>query len=240
MKEPIEFTMIANSPAIDSSRPDSSSNGTAVEGGLDERRRIAQELHDGLGCTLALAQLLSDALPNKDCTRARELRSLLRQAQWELRALLNNLVPEFLLQQGLASAIRQLVERCNRYANVELKLELPDSNALWNSLATGLQIHIFRLVQELLHNAIQHSDTPQGTLSFHFQNTHLLLRFEDGGRAMPSDAVPFFLRERVLTLGGELRLKQRKDGKEIHLLIPLKAEQPNTHSKNESRENCRP
>ncbi|RMF28876.1 MAG: hypothetical protein D6765_05320 [Bacteroidetes bacterium] len=234
--------MIPNASAMTAPLQEGTPDEKILAAGLEERRRIAQELHDGLGCTLALAQLLSDALPNRDCTRARELRNLLRQAQWDLRALLNNLVPEYLLQQGLSASIRQLVERCSRFADIQLELTLDDPCGRAGNLPAELQIHIFRLVQELLHNVIQHASNPTCTLHLQFENTHLVLCYQDQGKPLPAGATPFFLQERVRRLGGELRCHQLQDSKQFTIRLPLQtAEKINPPlSKNRSRENCRP
>jgi signal transduction histidine kinase len=132
--------------------------------GDDERRRIARELHDGVGQLLAAISMnnaIVQEQPYKlDSAAARafsENVSLVKQINREIRTLSHLLHPPLLDVAGLASAIRWYVDGFSERSRIKVDLDLPDQLA---RLSDEMEIAIFRMIQECLTNIHRHSVTP--------------------------------------------------------------------------------
>lgn len=123
-----------------------------------ERRRLGQELHDNLGQRLAASTFLAGTLarrlqpPHPSAEMARRLASLCQQATREARSLAHGLFPTDLETGGLDRALLRLGRELEQVYPVRCRLDLHDCG-----FAPGdPSIHVYRIVQEALHNAIRH------------------------------------------------------------------------------------
>ncbi|HEX8528674.1 MAG TPA: GAF domain-containing sensor histidine kinase, partial [Cytophagales bacterium] len=154
----------------------------------NERRRIAEELHDGLGYMLSTLKLnltsLDEGAPDRPEVQGRFLGNslrLLEDAFRELKAISNNLMPDLLFQSGLLVAVEDLCRKVNdtgklgvafRHFNVPRKLR------------KDFEIEVFRIVQEILNNTIKHAGARQLELQFLAEPDAdtLVITTEDDGR----------------------------------------------------------
>jgi signal transduction histidine kinase len=143
----------------------------------EERRQIAQELHDGVGQRLVGLGLLAASLRQElaarglpEATRVAELVQSLDESRNEVRALTRGLLPVQIDADGLMSALEDLAARYRVMANVECRFvcEQPVP-MLDNTTAT----HLFRIAQEAVSNAIEHG-----------RASRLTITLEDGGRVV--------------------------------------------------------
>jgi two-component system NarL family sensor kinase len=148
-----------------------------------ERERIGRDLHDGIGSTLATAKLLMGRL---ESTGAQEeaanlssmVKEILGNAVHDVRGLSHSLYPAVLDRFGLADALEHLADVCNEAStlDVELSIDYPHPLALPQELA------LYRICQELIHNAQKHA---QGATLLQVrlkqQGTKLSLAVEDNG-----------------------------------------------------------
>jgi two-component system, sensor histidine kinase LadS len=148
-----------------------------------EQRRIAQELHDGLGGSIAAAKFkLEKILSEKNSKDASlgELVGELSTIHQELREIAHNLMPKHLHKQGLLAAIEQLVRQMEAAAP---KLQIRFfNNADLNELNELASVYLYRIVQELLANLLKHSAATEAYLQFVKQENGLLLTLEDNGK----------------------------------------------------------
>ncbi|MBK8566078.1 MAG: hypothetical protein IPN76_22730 [Saprospiraceae bacterium] len=148
-----------------------------------EQRRIAQELHDGLGGSIAAAKFkLEKILAEKSGTDPAlgEVVGELTDIHQELREIAHNLMPKHLHKQGLLAAVEQLVRRMEAAAP-KLKISFYN-NADLEELNELASVYLYRIVQELLANLLKHSDATEAYLQFVKQENGLLVTLEDNGK----------------------------------------------------------
>ena len=157
-----------------------------VLGMESEQKRIARELHDGLGGSLtALKFKLEHLLTNGEDTPT--LRKKLAEVvvditvlQEELRTIAHNLMPKPLYKLGLLPAVEQLLQRFRRL-NPRLELHF-FHNVDLQGIDELPKIYLFRIVQELLNNLHKHSKATEAWLQFVRSDGLLLITLEDNGQ----------------------------------------------------------
>ncbi len=149
-----------------------------MEGQEHERARVARELHDGLGGKLTGIKLNieNSARTNSD-ERLQKAAQQLTEAVADIRDLSHNLMPPSIRQYGLEEAIKDFIQ------NVEVpatKIEYYASNmaALTH---VNKQLSVFRIVQELVNNAVKHAKASRILLQTTIEDNLLLVDIEDDG-----------------------------------------------------------
>ncbi len=148
-----------------------------------EQRRIAQELHDGLGGGIAAAKFKLEKIVGEQhnpTVGLDEVVAQLASLHQELREIAHNLMPKHLHKQGLLAAIEQLVRRME-VADPNLKISFYNNADLdqTNELA---RVYLYRITQELLANLYKHSAAKEAYLQFVRQENGLLITLEDNGK----------------------------------------------------------
>jgi signal transduction histidine kinase len=154
-----------------------------LEGEERERRRIAQDLHDGLGGMLAGVKInLSGwAAGNRSLPQESELQRIigqLDQSVGELRQIARNMMPETLLKFGLETALKDL---CEFYMRDDVHIEFQAFD-IGQSLPLSWQMNIYRIAQELLNNAVRHARATNIILQCSRNAPVFLITVEDNGR----------------------------------------------------------
>lgn len=164
-----------------------------IEAQEQERKRIAQELHDGLGQLLSTARLnvasLEDEASTFDADDSRAWGNsleLIDEAVSEVRNISHNMMPSALIRLGLVPAIREQVRKINTAGVVQVDLEVEGMN---NRLAEGTEIALYRIIQEVLNNTIKHAKAERITVSLSQKNDGIHLDITDNGRGMEQTAV---------------------------------------------------
>ena len=126
----------------------------------DERRRIARELHDGLGQDLAAAKIMLDSIPlqitieTKD-QAANDASDLMDRAIKQTRSMSHLLHPPLLDEVGLLSAVSWYVEGLSKRSGIETELDIYPRR--FPRLSPDLETAIFRIIQEALTNVFRHA-----------------------------------------------------------------------------------
>ncbi len=152
---------------------------------MQERQRLARDLHDAVSQTLFSASLIAEVLPrlwerNPDEGRKRleEIRQLTRGALAEMRTLLLELRPAALVDADLGDLLRQLAESITGRARIPVTVEVeghcPPS--------AELKVALYRIAQEALNNVAKHSEATQATVSLHCQSDKIELIIRDNGK----------------------------------------------------------
>jgi PAS domain S-box-containing protein len=193
-----------------------------------ERKRLAEDLHDGLSQTLTLAQMKLAASRSSGEPLAPELvepiEELVRSADRAARAICFELSPPVLHHFGLSAALRWLADNVReRYG---LEVELRDDN-LSNTDGETCRVIVFRSIRELLVNAAKHAGVKQVLLELRREGERLVVTVEDHGVGMArSDAETrgtglLSMAERLAHVGGSLDIESTPgQGTSVTLTVP--------------------
>jgi signal transduction histidine kinase len=183
----------------------------------EERRRIRNDLHDGLAPTLASLQLQLGAVkaliqqnPEQAVAVVEEMREDLRDATAAVRQLVYNLRPPMLDELGLVSAIRNM-----RLAGPTLRLDVVAPDPM-PKLPAAVEVAAFRIATEAIHNVVNHAQATQCLVLIEVDDRQLVLSVCDNGQGMPESPRPgvglHSMRERATELGGVLTVQQDAEG----------------------------
>ena len=182
-----------------------------------ERRRIANDLHDSLGGLLyALRLQLSGSATDK-------ARQTLEMAMTETRRIGQDLLPPALARLGLPAALREWRQQFEQTFGLPVRLELPDGEIpLSDETATTL----FRIAQELMTNAAKHAQSTLVSVRLSLDDSRLTLIVEDYGIGLAPLALPETafktVRSRVRLLGGQLQVDSAPDrGTTVTVVAPV-------------------
>ncbi|MFS8105119.1 histidine kinase [Lentzea alba] len=197
------------------------------EATLEERTRLARELHDSVSQALFSMTLHVRAVElslkregldeNGPVAKGvRELRSLTQGALMEMRASLFQLRPDALREDGLAEAIRKQSAAIASREGVEITVEVPGYRL---SLDDAAEAELFRVVQEAVHNSIKHARPTRISIFIEEVRDVVLIEVADDGTGFDPEAVSFGggmgltgMRERVQQIGGQLEVASSPEG----------------------------
>lgn len=204
----------------------------------DERRRIAQTLHettaqDLAGLKMLLAGLLRGGAAVSDADRALLLESidLAERSMSGVRTLSYLLHPPFLDENGLLSALRWYAKGFGDRSGITVDLDLP---ATFGRLPQDVETALFRVVQEALINTHRHAHSATASIRLTAAADLLTLEIEDRGRGMSPEVLSSVtmgggapgvgiagMRERLEQLGGRLNIESSDRGTTIRATVPL-------------------
>jgi signal transduction histidine kinase len=194
----------------------------------EERRRIARELHDSVGQSLAALNMnLSSLAAHLDrLAQAASLVSdssiLVNDVTKDIRTISYLLHPPLLDETGLGSALKWYIEGFTERSKIMVELQLPDN---FDRLPRDLETAVFRLVQECLTNIHRHSGSPVAKIVIARSENEVRVEVEDHGKGIPLEKKPQFLtndtsgvgirgmRERIHQLGGVLEISSEGIGR---------------------------
>jgi len=202
-----------------------------------ERRRIATDLHDHIGQTLAVVQMKIDSLRPPEGTpessdELDRISALLDEMDEGIRSLTFDLSPPVLYELGLKAGVEWLAEQL--HAQHGLRIEVSD-DGLPKPLGDDVSTLIFRAVRELLVNVIKHADAGVARVSLSRADRHIHAQVLDDGAGFESrpDTTPrdssggfglFSIRERMESIGGSVQIESSPgQGARALLIAPLKA-----------------
>lgn len=201
----------------------------------EERRRIAREIHDGLGQELAAAKMIVDGLAqhnsgNPASQVASEASELIDRAIQQVRSLSHLLHPPLLDEIGLVSALRWYLDGLAKRSGMEVTLDAP---AEFPRLTSEVETAVFRIIQEALTNVFRHSQAHKCSVTVAQQLDHLLVTVLDDGKGVDDQIAQLQpssigigiggMRQRAKEFGGDLRLANAHPGTRVEAVIPLRA-----------------
>lgn len=154
-----------------------------IEGQEIERERIAKDLHDSLGGVLSTIKLQFDSVQSKvkkvsNVDEYQKAHKLIDAAVDEVRSISQNLQPSSLENLGLIAAINDLINRFAGEKNPEIDFQYYSFPEKINKMVS---LSIYRIVQELLHNASKHSKADEIMIQLTRDDDEIVVHFEDDG-----------------------------------------------------------
>jgi len=198
-----------------------------------ERRRLARDLHDGLGQELAVAKMVLDRMilqksaqpPDEAWTQAS---SIVDRAIQQVRTMSHLLHPPLLDEVGLLSALSWYVEGLTKRSGIETSLEVQPAE--FPRLAAEVETAAFRIVQEALTNVFRHSEAKKVWITLSQREGKIVVAVRDDGKGigkkianLQPDSVGVGIggmKQRAKEFGGELRLTNVHPGTLVELMIP--------------------
>jgi PAS domain S-box-containing protein len=211
-------------------------SGARVQAQEDERRRIAREIHDGLGQMLTAIkfnlEILEDMITAGKDERERidDMKNLLDSVMKEAREISYNLMPSVLDDFGLAPALQLLSEQFANRTNVKVQFQ---AHGITGRLDSNLEIGLYRIAQESLNNVSKHAEATEVNLQIISHSDGIRLVIEDNGKGITTQ--PSFIRatgkggmglpgmrERASSIGGLLTIDSTpNNGTLITVEVPL-------------------
>ncbi|MBX0327935.1 GAF domain-containing protein [Oscillochloris sp. ZM17-4] len=203
---------------------------------LEERNRLARELHDSVSQQLFSMTLTAPAAraqleknPQRAAAQLDRLQETATAALAEMRALIFQLRPPALRDQGLVAALQQHAQALSRRESLAIALSVVGDDRL----ARGLEQPLFRIVQEALNNVVKHADARNVTVALEFGAERVLVRVADDGQGFDPQATPsgqgrhlgmISMRERAAEIGGTMDLRSMiGGGTEVTVTVPRTA-----------------
>lgn len=203
----------------------------------EERRRIARDLHDTTGQTLAaikmtLALLEQTGTRGPDLARlVNDLNALTTEALQEVRTTSYLLHPPLLDEAGIASAARWFVEGFAKRSGIQVRCDIPEQI---ERPPRDCELVLFRVLQESLTNVHRHSGATAANILLQVDRDKLRLEVDDNGCGISEERLQRFnasaggagvgiagMRERVRELGGRLEIQSDKTGTIVSATLPM-------------------
>jgi two-component system, NarL family, sensor kinase len=204
----------------------------------DERRRIAQMLHETTAQDLAALKMLlarlnrtADRLSDSERSALAESMSLAEQSMSEIRTLSYLLHPPFLDETGLLSALRWYATGFAERSGIKVDLDLPES---FERLPRDVETGLFRIVQESLINIHRHAGSETARICLRRDAEALVLEIDDRGHGIPNASLEQIMSgggtvgvgiagmcERIEQLGGRLEVESGNHGTTVRARLPL-------------------
>jgi signal transduction histidine kinase len=195
-----------------------------------EQRRIGRELHDGLCQHLAgigfLAQALAQRVPPSEPVLAQdasELANLIGEAIGLAKGLTRGLIPARLETDGLAAALYELTNTATKLFGVDCRVDEPFT---LTSTDSSTLLHLYRIAQEALNNAIKHGHPSEVTMSIAEESPWACLTIRDNGIGFNVDSRMDaglglgIMRYRALMIGGTLTVQSDSFGTYVLCRFP--------------------
>ncbi|MCW5958548.1 MAG: hypothetical protein KIS76_00180 [Pyrinomonadaceae bacterium] len=202
-----------------------------IESQEAERKRLASELHDGLGQELIIIKNRAMLAIGEDEDREameKEINTISETAANALigiREITNNLRPQTLDRLGLTKALKSMVRKVSEVIEIESEIDSID-----DLIAKDEEINIYRIVQEALNNIIKHSNAENALVEIKRQKKRISIIIKDNGKGFDTAKIKpdkgglglVGLRERTQLLGGEILIDSKfGKGTTIEVFIPL-------------------
>jgi len=196
----------------------------ALDGEAAERKRLAKDLHDGLGSMLSLVkfnlpQVNGDAvLEAMDVSRFQKALGMLDDSIQELRRVAHHMMPETLIRHGLKVSL----------ADFCAAIPMADFHYFGNGarLPGKLEIMVYRCIHELVNNTLKHAQATKINVQLVQEEDRISFTVQDDGTGFdPQAAVEGMglrnIRQRVATFQGKMEVSSSKEGTETHVELEL-------------------
>lgn len=198
-----------------------------IEGQEEERKRVAQELHDGLGVLLSATKMQFTSLRHKtpeNIDIVENATRLLEQASGDVRKISHNMMPGLLTKLGVYEAAEELLENVGETEGIKTYVDISGDQV---RLPENKEIMIYRIIQEMVNNTLKHADAKNISLEMVILQDQLNIKYTDDGKGfdahekLKSKALGLqSIQSRVNFLNGELSVTSTPGrGVQYHIII---------------------
>ena len=202
----------------------------------DERRRIARELHDSVGQSLAALGMNLTSVESeierlmKTAATLRDSATLVRDINQEIRTISHLLHPPLLDEAGLPSALRWYTEGFADRSQIQVTLDIQED---FERLSPEMETAIFRFVQECLTNVHKHSRGQRAKIQVGRSENTIKIAVEDDGQGISPEKKKALessssagvgirgMRERLRQLGGNMEFQSAGRGTIVFATLPV-------------------
>lgn len=207
---------------------------SVVEAQENERKRVAQELHDGLGGYLSSLRLLVNRNKTENKTQNELLQTIeekLDHAIHDVREISHNLMPTDFASKDFTTILKEHLTILNDNGNIRFEFFFDEK---LNSIEKSIQISLYRITSELIRNIQTHSGATVATIQLIAHANQIVLNAEDNGVGFNSNNQHSGIglkntQSRVDFLHGKLNIDSNKLGTTIIIEIPINYETAQTH-----------
>ncbi|WP_237332462.1 ATP-binding protein [Zobellia amurskyensis] len=198
----------------------------SMEGQDEERKRIAQELHDSIGGNLAGIKLQVSTLTSES-NKWKEINGQLDETYQLVRDISHTLIPEKFKQRAFSDLIREYISSISRSGKLKIGFH-PHPEADLNAIDEKTQMELYKVIQELMTNALKHAEADNVDIHLSLLNNELSLLFEDNGKGFDvlevKEGIGFEnIRSRIKELNGKFHIDSSKNrGCVISIELPVK------------------
>lgn len=205
----------------------------------EERRKLARDLHDSTGQTLA-ALKMSVSLLQEKCKESpaalsvvSDIVQLADQAIEEIRTMSYLLHPPLLDEVGFSCAAEWYIDGFAKRSGINVRADFANSRG---RLPHNMEIALFRVLQESLTNVHRHSGASDVNIHFQHEAEAVILEIRDFGRGIPEQRLRLLhgvtaesgvglagMRERLHELNGTLEIESDEQGTSLRATVPLYA-----------------
>ncbi|MFD1292260.1 ATP-binding protein [Lutibacter holmesii] len=205
-----------------------------VEAQEEERKRIAKDIHDGIGQMLTALKFNIESINAKNvegtAVKVSKLKELLGNLIKEVRAVTFNLTPPELVDYGIVPTIQKLTERLASFTGKEIFFEnKTDFKGRFDSL---VETNLYRVVQEAVNNSLKYAEANYILVSISHSNQVLSIVIDDDGKGFDAEKLLaekseagmglFFMKERISYVNGRIFINSSKNnGTRITININL-------------------
>ncbi|HEX7015766.1 MAG TPA: ATP-binding protein [Cyclobacteriaceae bacterium] len=208
-----------------------------LEGQEEERKRIAMDIHDGIGQMLTSLKFQIESMDSgsgeKNARRLAEIKQGIKDVIKEVRKVTFNLKPTVLGDYGLQAALNVFIQEIGKLTDTTL--EFRTEGSMTYRLPQKVENNIFRIVQEAINNAIKYSGAPKIEVLLKQDENDLVITVSDKGRGFDEKIVEardinidsgrgfFNMYERTEYINGNLEIKSAPgEGTTVRLTVPLR------------------
>jgi len=198
-----------------------------------ERKRIAQDIHDELGALLSISRMHLVQLEEKEKEQnaavipaLQNIRSLTEKALSSMRKISHELMPPQLETFGLVKTIEAVAAHANKTGHIAIQI---DETGRLPGLTWPVKLGLYRILMELINNTIKHAGATIINIQLDHKNGSIICSYTDNGKGMNLDHTKAGLGHksiegRVSSLGGTIQISDPGDGFQAIVTIPYTGE----------------
>ncbi len=153
----------------------------------NERKRIVSDLHDELGPLLSVVKFQVAGLETRDEGDRKTIEKVsasLDETLQRIREICNHLMPQVLIRKGLLMALKEFISDLDNKTTMKMSFTYEDTE-----IPKVAEVHVFRIIQEIVQNAIKHSGADQMSIQVSSKEDKLIITASDNGKGFSAESV---------------------------------------------------